>query len=169
MGFVKKAFKAVAKPFESGFKELGRAGDDLIEGISGAFTPGAPTIDTSAQTAAAKRAAAAQEAAVKQQAQAIKRQEAAASKAAAESRKAADQAARNARWQAEGAAQQFASQQQREQLQQAALEDGANDLIGGEADVQVGDALEAQPERAKRRQQFQAAGGSGSKSPSIRI
>ena len=154
MGFVKNTFKAIAKPFQSVGKELGRFGDSIIEGISGDM-PDAPEIDTSAQ-----------EAALKAQTQAIKSQEAAAKKAAAESRRAADRSAQNARWQAEGAAQQFASQQQREQLQQAAVEESGNDFIQEDADVQVGSS--SSPDRAKRRKQFTASGTSSS-SPSIRI
>ena len=154
MGFVKKAFKEIARPFESVGKELGRFGDSMIEGISGDIGK-TPEIDTSAQEAAARA-----------QTKAIKAQEAAAKKAAEESRRAADQSARNARWQAEGAAQQFASQQQREQLQQAAVEEGSDDFIREEADIQVGSS--DLPDRAKRRKQFTAS-GTNSSSPSIRI
>ena len=154
MGFVKKAFKEIARPFESVGKELGRFGDSMIEGISGDIGK-TPEIDTSAQEAAARA-----------QTKAIKAQEAAAKKAAEESRRAADQSARNARWQAEGAAQQFASQQQREQLQQAAVEEGSDDFIREEADIQVGSS--DLPDRAKRRKQFTSSGTSSS-SPSIRI
>jgi len=155
VGFVKKAFKEIARPFESVGKELGRFGDSMIEGISGDISPDMPEIDTSAQ-----------EAALKAQTQAIKSQEAAAKKAAEESRRAADQSARNARWQAEGAAQQFASQQQREQLQQAAVEESGNDFLREDADIQVGSS--DLPDRAKRRKQFTSSGTSSS-SPSIRI
>lgn len=153
MGFVKKAVKSITKPFKSIGKELGRAGDNAL----GALGMGAPEIeiDTSAQEAAARA-----------QAEAIKRQEAAAKKAAAESQRAAQQAAQNARWQAEGSAQQFAAQQQREQLQQSALEDSAQDFVAEEADVQVGDTS---PDIARRRRQFQAGSGTNSQSPSIRI
>ena len=147
MGFVKNTFKAIAKPFES-----------LASGVGDFISPDmpdAPEIDTSAQ-----------EAALKAQTQAIKSQEAAAKKAAAESRRAADRSAQNARWQAEGAAQQFASQQQREQLQQAAVEESGNDFLQEDADIQVGSS--SLPDRSKRRKQFTSSGTSSS-SPSIRI
>lgn len=98
----------------------------------------APEIDTSAQEAAAREAAEAQ-------------------------RQAAAQQAQQARWQAEAAAQQQTTLAQREQLQQAALEQPP--LTEGDANIQVGATDDS---ARRRRQQFSATGGSSS-SPSIRI
>lgn len=90
-------------------------------------------------------------------------QERAAQEAAAAQRQAAEQQAQQARWQAEAAANQQVTMAQREQLQQAAVEDEPYET--GEADVAVGET----PDTASRRRKQFSASGTSSNSPSIRI
>lgn len=117
------------------FKKVAKPFEKALGSVGDVF---APEIDTSGQERAAQEAADAQRAASEQQAQ-------------------------QARWQAEAAANQQVTMAQREQLQQAAVEDEPFDE--GEADIAVG---EADSTAAKRRKQFSASGTS-SNSPSIRI
>lgn len=117
------------------FKSVAKPFEKALGGVKDAIIP---EIDTSGQEAAAKEAAAAQ-------------------------RQAAEQQAQQARWQAEAAANQQVTMSQREQLQQAAIEDAPYE--DGEADVEVGQTSDT---ASKRRKQFSASGTS-SNSPSIRI